>query len=70
MSRKETPIPRVDTIQRIAQALNCPASDLFHQDPNDVPAMRDEEFLRLYARFQLADTRDRELVKRILLGDL
>ena len=62
--------PRVDTIQRIAQALNCSASDLFQQDPEDIPAMRDEEFIKLYARFQLADTRDRDLVKRILFGGL
>jgi len=61
--------PRIDTIQRIAGALNCPASDLFHQDPDDVPAMRDEVFLQLYARYQLASSRDQELVKRILTGD-
>lgn len=61
--------PRVDTIQRIAESLNCPASDLFYQDQDDVPAMRDEVFLQLYARFQLASKRDRDLVKRILTGD-
>ena len=62
--------PRVDTVYRIAQALSCPASDLFQHDQDDIPAMRDEGFLKLYARFQLADARDRELVKRILFGDL
>ena len=61
--------PRVDTIQRIAGALSCPASDLFYQDPDDIPAMRDEVFLQLYARYQLASSRDQDLVKRILTGD-
>ena len=61
--------PRVDTIQRIANALNCSASDLFQEDPKDVPVMKDEEFLSLYARYQLAPVRDREMVKRLLYGD-
>lgn len=60
---------RIDTIQRIAEALNCSASDLFHADPDDIPVMKDKEFLSLYARYQLANTRDRDLVKRILFGD-
>jgi transcriptional regulator with XRE-family HTH domain len=61
--------PRVDTIQRLAEALNCPASDLLQGDPKDIPVMKDEAFLSLYARYQLAPVRDREMVKRLLWGD-
>ena len=60
--------PRVDTVQRIADALNCPAADLFQDDPENIPAMRDEVFLGMYAKYQLATPRDQELVKRILFG--
>lgn len=60
--------PRVDTIQRLANALNCSASDLFQEDPQSIPVMKDEVFLGLYARYQLANESDRQMVKRILWG--
>ena len=61
--------PRVDTISKIANALSCPATDLFHVDIKDVPAFKDEQFLVLYTKYQLASDRDKDLVRRLLVDD-
>ena len=61
--------PRVDTIQRIAEAVCCPAHELFADDPKSIPAYKDELFMVLYSRFTLASESDKALVRRLLLGE-